>query len=573
MTDIVKKGQVLSIVVYALYGIAVIAGVSLDKGGYDSFAVATVFFWIVTLVTMILIRITTLRHSFAYKALYIMSVCTFAVLMQLCFTSIFVVFILFAILWLTVITFLDKKCFRFTIFVQACCMLFLVLLPREYSGLADFNITSWLFSCVGFLVADWVGNIIIGILIDANEENQEHDRSLDDLLDIVELKHQEAIQATMAKSNFLSNMSHELRTPLNAVIGLDEMILRETNDEGIYEYARDIKASGNMMLSLVNDILDLSKIESNKMTLVPIDFDMKDVVKDIVNMIGPKMKSKGLEFKLDTEPSLMACYHGDDVRLKQILVNLLNNAAKYTQEGSVTFSISGIRGKENSTLHFSVKDTGMGIKEEDLSKLNKKFVRIDEEKNRNIEGTGLGITIVNGFLNLMNSELHVDSKYGEGSDFYFDVTLTNADSVETKAEEKVEEKSNNVFVAEDMEILVVDDTLINLKVISSLLKRNKVKVDTADSGELAIEKAISKKYDIIFLDKMMPVMDGVETLHKMKAIDNFANMDTPIIALTADAVEGARQAYIDLGFDDYLAKPIEPAKLEDILRTYRRIDK
>ncbi len=573
MTDIVKKGQVLSIVVYALYGIAVIAGVSFDKGRYDSFAVATVFFWIVTLATMILIRMTTLRHSFAYKALYIMSVCTFAVLMQLCFTSVFVVFILFAILWLTVITFLDKKCFRFTIFVQACCMLFLVLLPREYSGLVDFNITSWLFSCVGFLVADWVGNIIIGILIDANEENQEHDRSLDDLLDIVELKHQEAIQATMAKTNFLSNMSHELRTPLNAVIGLDEMILRETNDEGIYEYARDIKASGNMMLSLVNDILDLSKIESNKMTLVPIDFDMKDVVKDIVNMIGPKMKSKGLEFKLDTDPALMACYHGDDVRLKQILVNLLNNAAKYTQEGSVTFSISGVRGKENSTLHFSVKDTGMGIKEEDLSKLNKKFVRIDEEKNRNIEGTGLGITIVNGFLNLMNSELHVDSKYGEGSDFYFDVTLTNADSVETKAEEKVEEKSNNVFVAEDMEILVVDDTLINLKVISSLLKRNKIKVDTADSGELAIEKAISKKYDIIFLDKMMPVMDGVETLHKMKAIDNFANMDTPIIALTADAVEGARQAYIDLGFDDYLAKPIEPAKLEDILRTYRRIDK
>ena len=570
MNDIVKKGQVLSIIVYVIYGIAIIVGVNVDKGGWDSFAAAAVFFWIVTSIAMMSIRLTELRHSFAYNALYIMSVCVFAVLMQLCFTSIFVVFIVFAILWLTVITFLDRRCFRFTVFVQACCILFLVLIPNEYSGLSDFNLTSWLFSCLGFLVADWVGNIIIGILIQYEEETQEHDRSLDDLLAVVELKHQEAIQATMAKSNFLSNMSHELRTPLNAVIGLDEMILREVEDEGIYEYARDIKTSGKMMLSLVNDILDLSKIESNKMTLVPVDFDMKDVVKDIVNMIEPKMKSKGLEFRMNIEPSLMAGYHGDDVRLKQILVNLLNNAAKYTQEGSVVFSISGTRGKEDSQLHFSVKDTGMGIKEEDLSKLNKKFVRIDEEKNRNIEGTGLGITIVNGFLGLMNSELHVASKYGEGSDFYFDITLPSVEVIEKKDEDTDASKSKELFTAEDMEILVVDDTKINLKVISSLLKRNKVKVDTAESGALAIEKATLKKYDIIFLDRMMPVMDGVETLKKMREVENFVNADTPIIALTADAVEGAYQTYIDLGFDDYLAKPIEPVKLENTLKKYRK---
>lgn len=570
MTDIVKKGQTLSIVVYALYGIALIAGVVLDKSGWDSFASAAVFFWSVTLITMIAIRISNLRHSSAYKMLYVLSVSVFAISMQLCFTSIFVVFIIYAILWLTVITFLDRMCFRFTIFVQACCILFLVLIPREYSGLADFNITSWLFSCLGFLMADWVGNIIIGILIQSNEESLEHDRSLDDLLEIVEFKHQEAIQATMAKSNFLSNMSHELRTPLNAVIGLDEMILREVQEQEIYEYARDIKASGDMMLSLVNDILDLSKIESGKMTLVPIDFNMKDVVKGIVNMIGPKMKAKGLEFKMNIDPSLLAGYHGDDVRLKQILVNLLNNAAKYTQEGSVVFTISGTRGDENSQLHFSVKDTGMGIKEEDLSKLNKKFVRIDEEKNRNIEGTGLGITIVNGFLNLMNSELHVDSKYGEGSDFYFDVTLPSVVLVENKTDKAGGEKAEDVFMAEDMEILVVDDTVINLKVITSLLKRNKVKVDTAESGAQAIEKAVLKKYDVIFLDKMMPVMDGIETLHKMKEIENFINADTPVVALTADAVEGAQQAYIDMGFDDYLAKPIEPVKLENTLKRYWR---
>ena len=567
MRDIVKKGQVLSIVIYTIYGIAALLGVCFDKGGWDNFAIAIVFFWSVTLIAMIVIRMSNLRHSFAYKSLYIMSVCVFAVLMQLCFTSVFVIFIIFAILWLTVITFLDRGSFRFAILVQIVCMLFLVIIPRKYSGLTDFNYLSWVFCTAGLLVADWVGGIIIEILLQYDEETREYDRSLDDLLEIVQFKHREAVQATMAKSNFLSNMSHELRTPLNAVIGLDEMILRETKDESIHQYAHDIKTSGNMMLSLVNDILDLSKIESNKMNLVPVDFDMKDVVNDIVNMIEPKIKGKGLQFKMNIDPSLMACYHGDDVRLKQILVNLLNNAAKYTKEGTVTFGISGTRGDDKSKLHFSVKDTGMGIKEEDLSRLNKKFVRIDEEKNRNIEGTGLGITIVNGFLNLMNSELHVDSVYGEGSDFYFDVTLANALSVE-KTDEC--EKPEGVFIAEDMDILVADDILMNRVVIEALLKQNKVRVDSVESGELAIEKAVSKKYDIIFLDRMMPGMDGVETLNKMKEIEDFINRDTPVIALTADAAEGAKQAYIDMGFDDYLAKPVVPEKLEDTIRKYRR---
>ena len=570
MIDIVKKGQVLSIIVYFLYGLGSIFGVILDKGGWDSFSAATIFFWAVTFIAMLAIRMSEFRNSVAFKALYILSACVFAVSMQLCFTSVFVVFIVFAILWLTVITFLDKMCFHITILIQAACMMFLVLIPREYSGLTDFNFTSWLFSCVGFLMADWVGKIIIGILIEYDEEKQEHDRSLDDMLEIVELKHLEAVKATMSKSNFLSNMSHELRTPLNAVIGLDEMILRENHDENIYKYARDIKTSGTMMLSLVNDILDLSKIESNKMTLVPIDFDMNDVVKDIVNMIEPKMKAKGLEFKLDLEPSLMACYHGDDVRLKQILVNLLNNAAKYTKEGSVVLNISGKREAENSRLHFSVKDTGMGIKEEDLSKLNKKFVRINEKENRNIEGTGLGITIVNGFLYLMNSELHVDSKYGEGSDFYFDITLPNAEDIKKEDKNSKKNAENSIFVAEDMQILVVDDVLINRTVMAALLKQNKVNVDLAESGKQAIEMASSKKYDIIFLDRMMPEMDGIETLGKMKEIVDFVNADTPVIALTADAVEGAQKTYIELGFDDYLAKPIEPNKLEDTIKKYRR---
>ena len=568
MTDIIKKGQVLSIIVYALYGIGAILGVCLDKGGWDSFAAAMVFFWAVTLVTLTAIRMSTLRHSFAYKALYILSVCVFAISMQLCFTSIFVVFIIDAILWLTVITFLDKRSFRFTIFVQACCILFLVLIPREYSGLQDFNITSWLFSCIGFLVADWVGNIIIGILIEYDEETQEHDRSLDDLLEIVELKHQDAVQATAAKSNFLSNMSHELRTPLNAVIGLDEMILRETQDVGIYEYARDIKASGNMMLSLVNDILDLSKIESNKMTLVTVDFNINDLVNDISNMIEPKVKGKGLEYIVKVDPEVVGYYHGDDIRLKQILVNLINNAVKYTAAGSVTFYVSGMVSDEEGYIRFSVKDTGVGIKEEDLSKLNQKFVRIDEEKNRNIEGTGLGITIVSNLLKLMGSQLVVESTYGEGSEFSFSLCLpvvkeSNAGEPGNQIGDGIEE-----FIAEDMEILVVDDTPLNLKVIEALLKKTKVKVYTADSGMKAIEMAKEKKYDAILLDRMMPEMDGVETLHNMRAIENFVNAETPIIALTADVMEDAKSTYLKWGFDDYLSKPVVPKDLEHMLSKY-----
>lgn len=566
MKDIINKGRMLSLVVYAFYGVAIIAGIFMDKGGVDSFSIATIFYWVVTFGILMGMRISELRHSFAYNVMYTLSLSIFAVSLQLTFTSIFIVFIIFAITWLSVITFLDKMCFHITIIVQALCVVFLVAIPRQYSGLADFNITSLLFSFVGFIVADLVGNIIIDMLLSLDEETVEKERSLDDMLEIVETKNREARKLTDAKTNFLSNMSHELRTPLNAVIGFDEMILRSTDDPEIVEYAKDIKASGSMMLSLVNDILDLSKIESNKMTIVPMDFDIEDMIKDISNMIEPKMRDKKLEFILDFSPEVKGCYRGDDVRLKQVLVNILSNAAKYTREGSVTFTISGSRDDKEGTLHFSVKDTGIGIKPEDLSKLNRKFVRIDEEKNRNIEGTGLGISIVSSFLKLMGSTLCVDSVYGEGSDFYFDITLPVVSAIKKSEDDK--SITHEVFVADDMDVLVVDDTAVNLRVIKALLRRNKINVDTADSGKEAIEKASVKKYDVIFLDRMMPEMDGIETLHNMKAIENFVNATTPVVALTADAVGDARKNYMEFGFDDYIAKPIVAAELENILRRF-----
>lgn len=568
MKQIINKGQVLALMMYAFYGIAIILGAVLDKSGFSVVSVITFIYWAITLVAMCIIRMSALRNSAVYDVLCIVSAGILAVFLQLCFTSIFIVFVVDAILWLTIITFLDKRYFHLAVIIQALSLVFLVVTPRDFSGLKDFNITSLIFSIVGLFLADRVGCGIIDILHKMGEENQEHERSLDDMLEIVESKHNKARQLSAARQNFLSTMSHELRTPLNAIIGFNEMIIRKTNDEEILEYANDVKSSGTMMLSLVNDILDLSKIESNKMTLVTVDFNINDLVNDISNMIEPKVKGKGLEYIVKVDPEVVGYYHGDDIRLKQILVNLINNAVKYTAAGSVTFAVSGMVSDEEGYIRFSVKDTGVGIKEEDLSKLNQKFVRIDEEKNRNIEGTGLGITIVSNLLKLMGSQLVVESTYGEGSEFSFSLCLpivngSNAGESGNQIGDGIEE-----FIAEDMEILVVDDTPLNLKVTEALLKKTKVKVYTADSGMKAIEMAKEKKYDAILLDRMMPEMDGVETLHNMRAIENFVNAETPIIALTADVMEDAKSTYLKWGFDDYLSKPVVPKDLEHMLSKY-----
>lgn len=564
MKDIVNKGQVLALSIYAFYGLAIIAGTVFDKSGITTVSVITVLFWIISLIVLGVIRMSEIANPFVYNALYITVVCILAVFLQLCFTSIFVVFIVNAILWLTIITFLDKKCFHLTVIIQSLCIIFLAATPRTFSGLKDFNITSLAFSLVGFFLADWVGIIIIDILRRLYEETCENERSLDEMLKIVEAERLKEKEISESKSAFLANMSHELRTPLNATIGFTEMILDKSKDSEVLEYAGNVKASGAMMLSLVNDILDLSKIEANKMTLVPVDFEMGSLIKDICGMVEPKMKEKGLDFTVNSDSSLPEYYHGDDIRLKQILVNLLNNAVKYTAAGSVTLSVSGTCVQNEGHLHFSVKDTGMGIKEKDLSKLNSKFVRLDEEANRNVEGTGLGISIVCNLLRLMDSTLCVDSTYGVGSEFCFDVTLPVTDKTNLKNNDADE----TAFVAEGMQVLVIDDTPLNLKVITAILKKSKVEVYTATSGQKAIEMACVTKYDVIFIDRMMPGMDGIETLNEMRTIEYFANRDTPIVALTADATQNAKSEYIKLGFDDFLVKPIIRTELNNILRKY-----
>ncbi|MCR4797257.1 MAG: response regulator [Lachnospiraceae bacterium] len=381
--------------------------------------------------------------------------------------------------------------------------------------------------------------------------------------------------ASENKSDFLNNVSHELRTPINAVLGLDEMILRESHEEEIRNYAADIQNSGKTLLALVNDILDSSKLEAGKMEILPVEYELGSLINDAINMIVVRAKEKGLQLDIHVDSHLPHILYGDEIRIKQIMVNILTNAVKYTEEGSVDFALGFQKAdEENIYLECSVKDTGIGIKPEDMDKLFGRFERIDEGKNRTIEGTGLGMSIVTQLLDLMGSKLEVESVYGSGSVFSFRVLqkVVNWDEMgdyeESYRKSLRHEEYRECFVAPDARILVTDDTPMNLTVIKALLKSTKVQIDTAESGFETLDRIKEKKYDVIFLDHRMPQMDGIETLKRMGETEGNLNTDTPVIALTANAVSGAREVYINAGFKDYLSKPIDSIKLENMLVEY-----
>ena len=384
-------------------------------------------------------------------------------------------------------------------------------------------------------------------------------------------------QANRAKSDFLANMSHEIRTPINAVLGIDEMILRESTDSKILEYASDIKQAGSMLLSLINDILDFSKIESGKMDIIPVDYDLGILLSDTIDMIHSRAEEKKLQLELKIESNTPAHLHGDEVRLRQIITNILTNAVKYTPEGIITLTVSGKKVSEKAVqLYVSVKDTGIGIKEEDIGRLYDSFQRVDESRNRNIEGTGLGLSITMRLLNLMGSRLEVESAYGEGSDFYFYLEQEQLDD-EILGEdiqkycEKVRGEisvSTEQFYAPDAKILVVDDNEMNLKVFSGLLKNHGMQIDTAMSGKECLARIEKNAYHMIFMDHLMPEMDGVETLRQIRELKTNRSKDAVIIILTANAVSGAREMFLEEGFADYLSKPIIAVNLEKMIQKY-----
>lgn len=384
-----------------------------------------------------------------------------------------------------------------------------------------------------------------------------------------------AVSANEAKTAFLSNMSHEIRTPINAVLGMNEMILRETNDPQILSYSRNIKNSGDTLLGIVNDILDLSRIEAGKMEIIATDYDFSSLLDDLVAMIRPSLENKGLELKVDIDPEIPKALFGDELKLKQIITNILTNAVKYTETGSVKLSATydkNIKINDCIVLMVSVKDTGIGIKPENIKRIFTEFERFDRMKNRSIQGTGLGMAITNNLLKMMGGTIDIQSEYGNGSEFTIKLVQTVRKwdpignySLTTTKDESSGERYIPKFKAPKARILAVDDMAVNLVVFKGLLSKTGVGIDTADNGDTAISLAALNKYDIIFLDHMMPGKDGIETLHEMNADPDNKNKETPVICLTANAVAGAKEFYIEAGFDGYITKPINSKELEQTI--------
>ena len=379
---------------------------------------------------------------------------------------------------------------------------------------------------------------------------------------------------TRAKSSFLANMSHEIRTPINSIFGLNTMILRTASNPKVRGYAKDVQRAGNVLLSLINDILDMSKIESGKMSIVPVEYDPALLLNDVVSMARTRAVGKPLVITCDVDTTLPTLLVGDDVRIRQIMMNLLTNAVKYSDEGTVTVKVSWK--KENDTAHISIAvvDTGIGMKPEDLARINEKFIRFDTRKNRLVEGAGLGLTITSRLLELMGTKLEAESTYGVGSCFHFDIDQPIADATpigdlsdHMGVEENDDEEYTTLFTAPGAKVLVADDNVMNLKVFCNLIGTDTgIFIETAMNGVELLEASRERKYDLIFTDHMMPVMDGVEAFKALRQETDNPNVNTPVILLTANAISGAKEEYLSIGFNGYLSKPIDSNQLEKMTK-------
>ena len=393
------------------------------------------------------------------------------------------------------------------------------------------------------------------------------------LAERLEIEKQNAERANIAKSVFLANMSHEIRTPINSVLGMNEMILRESNESQIREYAGKIKSSAYHLLGIINDILDLSKIEAGKLELYPTEYAFNTLLYDVYCLMENKATQKNLTLQFHVSEDIPDALFGDNVRIRQVLINLMSNAIKYTEKGSITLSVSCSKTDAEAVLHFKIQDTGIGIKEEDMKRLFQKFERLEEKRNRNIEGTGIGLALTQQLLTLMDSALIVESEYGVGSVFSFDIIqkIVSASTVGNFNQWLMTKHNPNTdtyqstFFAPDIKILVVDDNKMNRLVFSSLLKESGAQIYEAANGTECLNYIKNEHFDIIFLDHMMPDMDGIETFSLMQEMTENLCKDTPVIAFTANAMSGSYEIYKQSGFAGMLTKPIIPEQLDKIL--------
>lgn len=392
------------------------------------------------------------------------------------------------------------------------------------------------------------------------------------LIEQLQYEKDRANAANMSKSSFVAHMSHEIRTPINAILGMNEVILRESDESNISQYSQDIANAAYALYGIINDVLDVSKMESGKMEIIPVRYELNQLLYDAISMVKPKSDTKQLDFFVEVNPTLPNIYYGDDIRLKQVLTNLLSNAIKYTHEGFVKLTVEGDYMGDHMSLNFQIKDTGIGIREEDMAKLFVAFERIEEERNRNIEGTGLGMSITNNLLRLMGTHLDVTSTYGEGSIFSFSILQRIMDQEPigdfNEYSRQQLEYTTVGFKAPTVKILVVDDNAINRRVFSSLLNGTEIRIDDASSGYECLDMIKTTQYDMIFIDYLMPGIDGVETAKLMKDSKDHLNRKTPLIMLTANMMDAVKDEYKEAGFNAFLSKPIFLEELEKLIRAY-----
>jgi len=550
------------------WGLAVNSG--MNKGGRISIAVGLI---VIGLLPGFLYK-NELIDDYKHPRMFLFSYICMSFALYFAWNSITLFFTTMFLHTVLTLMYLDKKLISFQNLLSDMSIIILFFYER-----ATHNVTLDQFKfLIVFLEINGV-SFVARQIIDAIEyerlKSKEQERSLDDMLRVVEIKVDDARNAAKSKSDFLSNMSHEIRTPINAVLGMNEMITRESHDPQISEYSRNIASSGNMLLALINDILDLSKIESGKVAIIRVEYQLSTVVNDLMNMIKERAEKKNLGLKLKLNPQIPNYLYGDEVRIRQIILNLLTNACKYTDEGTITLNVdfANRSNKSQIDLIMSVKDTGRGIKKQDINKLFNSFQRLEESRNKNIEGTGLGLSIVGGYVKLMHGKIDVISEYNKGSEFI--VTLPQKvmrrDEIgdfDFKFNKNIptneKSKYKPSFHAPKARILAVDDNKMNLIVVKNLLKATFIKIDMAGGGQECIDMIKNNIYDIVLLDQMMPEMDGTEALNIIR--NEHLCDSTPIIVLTANALSGAKDSFIKQGFDDYLSKPIVPLELENMLK-------